>query len=616
MHGPGADIDTLCVGPRHCTREEDFFEVDASRPSLYRVLAVRAACCAASASARADPPRAQETPGVSELQPVPDAFTPVIKMKFCGISIDLLYARLNVGSVPDELSLTADSILRNLDEASVRSLNGCRVTDALLSLVPDVDHFRIVLRALKRWASARGVYGNVYGFLGGVNWAILAARVCQLYPRGTPALLLSRFFRVYSQWRWPNPVMLCPIEGADTSGGAASDAAALGLPVWDPRRNPRDRLHLMPIITPAYPCMNSSYNVSESTLALMRTEMARGDTQAQAAYVAAAKLTAAGSELHGVWAPMFEPLKFFDTYKHYLQVDVTAASEDSQRRWEGWVESRLRQLVLSVERATAGALALHPWPGELRPKALHTAYFMGVHRRAPPVPPASGAPKPPESFDLRHAVEDFRLRVYAYQFREEEMTCVIKHMRAKDLPAFVRGAGPPPAKDTEETTGAGAAPTDAPSAAPVEAAEANGDAPAAGAKRPRDDGDEDGAPVKKAATEVQQQRQTLAWQPLSHDRDPSRVPCSPPRRTLVKAMQQYLRRPPPRWLVDDAPKSGAMMLLNPLALCAQIRNGPTCQITNCVAPASASLSAPLRARRSTHIEHDALPRMRNAIVPA
>jgi hypothetical protein len=250
----------------------------------------------------------------------------------------------------------------------------------------------------------------------------------------------------------------------------------------------------------------------------MRNEMARGDAQAQAAYAAGAKLVAAGTELNGVWAPMFEPLKFFDTYTHYLQVDVKAASEDSQRRWEGWVESRLRQLVLSVERATAGALALHPWPGELRPGPLHTAYFMGVHRRAPPAPPAGAAPKPPDSFDLRHAVEDFRLRVYAYQFREEAMSCSIKHMRAKDLPAFVRGAGPPPAKDAEETTGAGAALTDAPG-------EANGDAAAAGSKRPRGDDDQgdqggDDAPAKKAATEVQLQVTPFA-RPATHHAIPT-----------------------------------------------------------------------------------------------
>lgn len=71
-----------------------------------------------------------------------------------------------------------------------------RATKALLSLVPHPNHFRTALRAVKAWARRRGVYSNVLGFLGGINWAILVAFVCQLYPTALPATLLARFFQV------------------------------------------------------------------------------------------------------------------------------------------------------------------------------------------------------------------------------------------------------------------------------------------------------------------------------------------------------------------------------------------------------------------------------------
>ncbi len=104
------------------------------------------------------------------------------------------------------------------------------------------------------------------GYLGGVSWAILVARVCQLYPNATPNILLHRFFRFYSMWKWPAPILLTPI---------VSDSP-LGLEVWNAQTNLRDSFDLMPIITPAYPAINSTYNVSISTKRVLEAEFARG----------------------------------------------------------------------------------------------------------------------------------------------------------------------------------------------------------------------------------------------------------------------------------------------------------------------------------------------------
>lgn len=399
VHGPGADIDTLCVGPRHATREEDFFG------ELHRMLS--------------------EMPEVTELHPVPDAHVPVMRFKFKGVSIDLLYAKLSLWVIPEDLDVSQDSMLHNADEQTVRSLNGCRVTDQILRLVPNIQHFRTTLRCMRFWAKRRGVYSNVSGFLGGINWALLVARICQLFPNALPNMLVSRFFRVYTQWRWPNPVMLCAIE-----------EGSLGLPVWDPRRNPKDRYHLMPIITPAYPSMNSSYNVSSSTLRIMTEEFQRGNEICEAMEVSKAE-----------WDTLFEPFSFFEAYKNYLQIDISAENEDDLRQWKGWVESRLRQLTLRIERHTYNMLQCHPHPGEFSDKSrpLHCSYFMGLQRKQG-VPVNEG-----EQFDIRITVDDFKNSVNMYTLWKPGMEIRVTHVKKRNIPNFVFPSGVRPSRPSKET---------------------------------------------------------------------------------------------------------------------------------------------------------------------
>ncbi|KAG4195080.1 hypothetical protein ERO13_A06G091300v2 [Gossypium hirsutum] len=281
VHGPGADIDTLCVGPSYVNREEDFFII------LHDILA--------------------EMEEVTELQPVPDAYVPLMKFKFQGISIDLLYASISLLVVPDDLDISQGFVLVNVDEQTV----GC----------------------LKFWAKRRCIYSN-------------------LYPNAIPSMLKRMNLD------------------------------------FDPRKNPRDRFHHMPIITLAYPCMNSSYNVSISTLREIELNKAQ-------------------------WDALFEPYLFFEAYKNYLQVDIVSADADDLLVWKGWVESWLRQLTLKIEQDTNGMLQCHPYPNEYvdtSKQFAHCAFFMGLQRKVG-VTGQEG-----QQFDIRGTVDEFRQEISIYLY--------------------------------------------------------------------------------------------------------------------------------------------------------------------------------------------------------
>lgn len=307
VHNRGADIDTLLVAPKHVERDDFFDSFQSTLMSME---------------------------GVEYVRSVRSAFVPVLKAKIRGIELDILFSTLALRSIPEDQQLDDANLLKGLDNSSIRSLNGCRVTDDILRVVPNHDSFRLALRAIKLWAKKKGIYSNVFGYLGGVSWAILTARTCQLYPNAAASTIVQKLFFIFSTWEWPKPVLLVAL--CDNK---------LGLQVWDPRTNPSDKYHQMPIITPAYPQQNSTFNVTRSTKAIILEQF----NQAKEVMEEIIKGTKS-------WDAFFEPIDFFGPYKHYLVLRVSPQPE-----WVSLVESKIRNFVGILESVPL-IKQIHPYP--------------------------------------------------------------------------------------------------------------------------------------------------------------------------------------------------------------------------------------------------------------
>lgn len=299
----GADIDTVCVAPNFCTR--DHFFTYLKDMFLHH-------------------------PDVTDLSSVEDAFVPIITFDFRGVNIDLLFARLSENIIPKDIDILDDKILVGLDEATEKSINGPRVTNMIFKLVGEKSfpNFLVVLRLVRFWAKKRGIYGNKLGYLGGINCNILVAFVCQLYPNYCPSVLLFQFFKRYSEWQWPEPIMLNNIQLTIPNIPLSSQKE-----VWTQTGKQNE---VMPIITPAYPAMNSSYSVSPHSMEVMTQEIKRGYEI----------ITSVIKNKGKGWGRIFEPSDFFIKYSHYLACHIVGTGDNSESRsWIGFVESRIRRFT-------------------------------------------------------------------------------------------------------------------------------------------------------------------------------------------------------------------------------------------------------------------------------
>jgi len=326
VHGPSSDIDTLVVAPKFVSID-DFF---ALFPSTFRELS--------------------DEKDINEFVPVEDAFVPIIKMEFRGVSIDLLFSSLpKRTSIPTGMTTIEKKDLEGLSESATRSVNGTRVTNELLDSVPQKVSFRHALRAIKLWSNRRGIYGAVFGYPGGVAWAIMVARICQLYPMANGATIVSKFFSLMYKWTWPRPVMLKHIEEGD-----------LGLRVWNPQVYGGDRAHLMPIITPAFPSMCATHTVMPSTLRIMKEEFGRADKILQDIFANKKE-----------WNALFERHSFFTKdHRYYLSVVAASRTKEANSTFSGLVQSKIRHIVKGIDDGQTGIATARPY----------IEYFERIHR--------------------------------------------------------------------------------------------------------------------------------------------------------------------------------------------------------------------------------------------
>jgi poly(A) polymerase len=363
----GSDVDAVAVGPSHLSRE-------GFAQALLGALAQQAP----SASGRF----------------VADAAIPMVKLSLDGVHFDVSYASRPEGVEPCPPAELLAHHGAHLDTAGFRSLNGWADTTALLEAVElegaGSERFRVILRAVRAWAKARGVYSHALGYLGGLSWAVMAAWSCLRAPReaaGTDERLLAHFFETFAAWPWPQPVTVTP----ETS-----------------RYRPEGKRDLMPIVAPALPPRNTARNVSRSALQVLREEFARARELVHRA-------RATGTE--AAWETLFERADFSRAAPVRLVVSIEASSSEAREVAAGWVLGHLTALVYRLEGDRR--LFARPFPTE-RPEG---PFIIGLSARglagAEALTSKAGSP-------MARTVDEFRESFHTWSHRPPEASLSVQ----------------------------------------------------------------------------------------------------------------------------------------------------------------------------------------------
>lgn len=354
---------------------------------------------------------------VKKLTVIENAYVPLIKFSISGVDVDLLYAQLQINGINSKnFNILDDKILQNLDEKSILSVSGPRVSDKILKLIPDTNIFKHVLKIIKIWAKRRVIYSNVLGFFGGISWSILVAKICQIYPRFNISSIIIRFFHFCTIWNfnWSHPIKLCSIEKNE-----------LGYIVWDPSTNYRDSYDLIPIITPAYPSINSTHNVLRTTLRILKKEFKRGSK--------ILNLGTRNKEITTkVWKKLLKENTFFQDHKHFIQITIFSRLNKFYLLWKGFIQTRIRIFLHNLEEFNGiipfpNPKAFHPYNWTKIKEYNECFWFIGLNIIKK------------MKYNLTKIVQKFLIQIYQNKLTFNGCTIYMKHLKRNDIPICIIG---------------------------------------------------------------------------------------------------------------------------------------------------------------------------------
>ncbi|KAK2946369.1 putative poly(A) polymerase [Blattamonas nauphoetae] len=142
--------------------------------------------------------------------------------------------------------------LHKLNQSNHRTLSGIATSEYFRQLLDRSPHIKHVLCYVRAWAKAKGIYGTLYGFPGGLAWTVMVICVAELSQEKDEFTLLRIVFKLLEDWDW------------------SVNAMSLGN---GPVKRTANDLDAMIVYPPMNPISNCTHSVTPSHLSRIQTEL-------------------------------------------------------------------------------------------------------------------------------------------------------------------------------------------------------------------------------------------------------------------------------------------------------------------------------------------------------